>query len=163
MVNVADNETLVLKRPLSTPVLAQVLARINGANCSEVFIGLIGDDAALFPVPPEAGVFVGDSLAATVQIAPTAASTPTDVATVDVGNAFMRVTVAVDGNAVRVAVDGTAAFDEPDLRPPFADDPLFLAVQVGGACSVDVDAVWLTPLPLPAPTVSPGELIELKF
>lgn len=155
MVNVADNQAVVLRAPLVPPVLAVLVARVNGATCDEVFLGLVGDDRALFQVPPEAGLFVGSGLAGTVQLAPTTDSTPTDVGGgVTVTNAMARTLVAIDGGGVLVEHAGTTAFTDPDLRPPFGADPLYLAVQVGGACSVDVEAVWTTPLPQPFPAVT---------
>ncbi|MBI1946120.1 MAG: hypothetical protein HYS27_10510 [Deltaproteobacteria bacterium] len=155
MVNVADNQAIVLQAPLVPPVLAVLVARINGATCDEVFLGLVGDDRALFQVPPEAGIFVGSNLQGTAQLAPTSDSTPTDVGDgLTVVNAMARTVVAIDGGAVLVEHAGATAFADPDLRPPFGADPLYLAVQVGGACSVDVDAVWTTPLPQPFPTVT---------
>lgn len=166
MVNVADNQAILLQAPLVPPVLAVLVARVNGATCDEVFLGLIGDDRALFEVPPEAGVFVGNDLASVARVAPTPDSTPTDVGDgVSVGNAMARTVIAVDGAAVSIVHDDAVAFADADLRPPFGADPLYLAVQVGGACSVDVDAVWTTPLPqpLPAITVQPPVNFNLAF
>jgi hypothetical protein len=146
---------LVLSQGFAPPLQATVVARLNGATCDEVFIGFTGDEDALFDVPPSAGLFVDVDLQASARIAPTADSVPTDVGTPGRGaNRFARTTVAVDGGAVRIAVDEEVFVDDADVRPPFGAAPLFLAVQVGGSCSVDVDALWLTPLPLPPPEVS---------
>ncbi len=154
VVNVADNQAIVLQAPLIPPVLAMLVARINGAACDEVFLGLVGDDRALFEVPPEAGLFIGNNLAATAQVAPTSDSTPTNVGDgLTLGNALARTLVAIDGGGVLVKHDDAVAFANDDVRPPFGADPLYLAVQVGGACSVDVEAAWTTPIPQPFPTV----------
>ena len=82
---------------------------------------------------------------------------------IDLGGAFTRVLVAVHDAGVRVVVDGEVVHEDLDVRPPFEDLPMFFTIQVGGACSVDVDALWLTPLPLPSPTVVAGELVEFKL
>ena len=155
LVNVADGQAIALDVPLVPPVLAVLVARLNGVTCDEVFLGLVGDERSVFEVPPEAGLFVGDDLAAVARVAPTPDSTPTDVGDgLSVGNALTRTVVAVDGGAVSIRHGDEVAFADPDVRPPFGADPLYLAVQVGGACSVDVDAVWTTPLPQPLPAVT---------
>lgn len=166
VVNVADGQALALDVPLVPPVLAVLVARLNGVTCDEVFLGLVGDERSVFEVPPEAGLFVGDDLAAVARVAPTADSTPTDVGDgLTAVNAMARTVVAVDGASVSITHDDTVAFADADLRPPFGADPLYLAVQVGGACSVDVDAVWTTPLPQPLPvvTVQPPVNFNLAF
>jgi hypothetical protein len=40
---------------------------------------------------------------------------------------------------------------------------LEVAAHVGGACSLDVDTLWITPLPLPSPSLSVGPLVELSL
>jgi hypothetical protein len=40
---------------------------------------------------------------------------------------------------------------------------MFLAVQVAGACSVDVDAVWASPLPHPAPAVTAESVVKFQL
>ncbi len=166
MVNVAGNQAIVWRTPLVPPVVATLVARINGATCDEVFLGFIGDDRGLFQVPPEAGLFVGAGLTASAQVAPTADSTPTNVGDgLTAGNAMVRTTVAIDGGGVLVRHGDTVAFADADVRPPFGVDPLYLAVQVGGACSVDVEALWVTSLPQPFPTVvvQPPVTFNLAF
>ncbi|MCC7071613.1 MAG: hypothetical protein IT383_09835 [Deltaproteobacteria bacterium] len=166
VVNVAGNQAIVWQTPLVPPVLVTLVARINGATCDEVFLGLIGDDRGLFQVPPEAGLFVGADLAASAQVAPTADSTPTNVGDgLQAINAMERTTVAIDGGGVLITHGDTVAFADPDVRPPFGVDPLYLAVQVGGTCSVDVEALWATALPQPLPTVvvQPPVTFNLAF
>jgi hypothetical protein len=154
VVNVGDNQVAVLSVPLVPPVLVQAIARLNGTTCGQVFLGLVGDDRAILEVPPSAGVFVGTDLAAQTSVAPTADSVPTPVGeSFTAPTRFSRWEFAVDEGAVRVALDGVTLFSEIDLRPPFSSAPLFFAVQVGGACSVDVDAIWASPLPQPLPKV----------
>ena len=36
----------------------------------------------------------------------------------------------------------------PDLRPPFANQELYAVVDVDGACSFDIERLWVTPLPI---------------
>lgn len=166
LARIADNQALVLQRPLTGPVLATVLARVNGTTCDDVFIGLVGDDRSLFTVPPTAGFFVDTDLQGSVLLAPTADpnSVPTPVATLAASTALERYIVAVDASGVQVRVNDQILYEELDQRPPFDPAvPLHLAIQVGGACSVDVEAVWVTPLPLPAPTVSAGPLVNFQL
>jgi hypothetical protein len=161
--NVADNQALVLQTPLVPPVLVTFLARVNGAICDEVFIGLAGNDEAIFNDPPSAGLFVVNDLQSSFDVAPTADSFPEPVGeTLRAPTAFARITVHVDGARASLAIDGEGT-GEDDLRPPFEDASMFAAVQVGGACSVDLDAVWATPMPAPAPTVAAEAPITLQL
>lgn len=161
---VADNQALVLQRPLTGPVVATVLARVNGTTCDDVFIGLVGDDRALLTVPPAAGFFVDTDLQGDVVVGPTAESQLRPMAPLTAGTALARYIVAVDGSGVRALLNGEALYEELDLRPPFDPQaPLHLAIQVGGACSVDVETVWVAPLPLPAPVVTAGPLVQLQL
>jgi hypothetical protein len=60
---------------------------------------------------------------------------------------------------VRLSVDDTV-FEEIDrIDPPFSATPLMPTVQVGGACSVTVDAVWVTPLPHDRPGVTAADAV----
>ncbi len=164
IVNVGDEQAVVLRRQLTPPVLMTALVRINGRDCGQVFVGLIGDDQSLFNVGPSAGVFVSDQLAAAAQVAPDENSTPTPLGDSFVAtNSFARVTVAVDGGGVFVGSDDTVAYQESDLRPPFSDAPMFAAIQVHGACSVDVDALWTTPLPQPLPVVAAADAVHFQL
>ena len=163
-INVGQQQSIVLKQPFTPPVTATALVRVNGVTCDKVFVGFIGDDRSLFAVGPSAGVFVDQDLASTAQIAPDAASVPTAVgAPFTSTTGFARASVAVDGGGVQIGVDDNVAYLESDLRPPFANAPLYLAILVGGACSVDVDAVWVTPLPQPAPTVTAAGIVRFQL
>jgi hypothetical protein len=79
-------------------------------------------------------------------------------------NALHRFRIQVDGAAVRFLVDDVVFDERIDLRPAFASDAeLFPMVQMGGDCSLDVDAVWVTPLPVvDAPTVSAEPVVLLN-
>lgn len=168
-VNVGDNQSLVLATPLSPPVQVTALARVNGVNCTEVFIGFTGDEDAAFALPPAAGLFidqVGNDLAGVARIGPVPVDDGgqlEDRGGVDIGGALMRVTVNLDGPGVRVLVDEAVVLDEGALVPAFPADPVYFAVHVGGACSLDIDTLWITPLPLPPPSVTVGPLVELSL
>lgn len=159
-VNVADNQAIVLSQRLVPPVTATLVARVNGTTCDDVYLGFVGDDDARVTAPPAAGFFMDTNLAGNVLVAPTADSQPRPEAPFTGDTTQHRFTMSVDGAAVRLLVDGQVAHEDADLRPPFGDDALYLAVQVGGACSVTVDAAWATPLPLPAPSLTVGPLVE---
>lgn len=168
LVNVGDNESIVLDRPLTGPVQATVLARVNGVNCTEVFVGFAGDENAAFAVPPAAGLFidvVGGDLTGTALVGPVPVQQGGQLeerGALPVSGALMRITVNVDAANVRVLVNDAVVVDEA-LSTPFPADPLYFAIHVGGACSLDVDALWITPSPLPPPTVVMGPLVELAL
>ena len=169
LVNVGDNQSLVLSRPLTPPLSATALARVNGVNCTEVFIGFSGDEDAAFALPPALGLFIdagASGLLGTARLG----SLPVeqggqlaDRGALTIGGALMRVQVTLDGAGARVRVDDVTVLDEVALRPPFADEPVYFAIHVGGACSLDVEALWITPLPLPSPKVTVGPLVELSL
>jgi hypothetical protein len=163
LVNVADNQSIVLRQSFAPPAHLSLRARVNGVTCDEVFLGFIGDEQSRFPVGPGAGVFVARDLAGAVLVAPSADSVPASVANLAVRNAFARYDITVDENALRVSIDGVLVYEDLDLRPPFSGGRMHPAVLVGGACSVDVDSLWVTPLPLPAPVVSAGDLVQFQL
>jgi hypothetical protein len=102
------------------------------------------------------------------EVAPTAASTPRPLSEATIfseqPSALHRFRLQVDGAAVRFLVDDVVFDERVDLQPAFANDaPLFAMVQLGGDCSLDVDAVWATPLPaVGTPTVSAEPLVLLN-
>jgi hypothetical protein len=78
--------------------------------------------------------------------------------------ALHRFTIDVQGTAVRLSIDDVVFDERDDLDQPFAADaPLFPTVQVGGACSLDVETVWATALPITRPTVKAEALIDFNF
>lgn len=166
LINIGDNQSLVLATPLTPPLLVTAVARVNAVNCTEVFLGFSGDEDAAFALPPAAGLFVDAGLTATARIGPVPVADGgqlEDRGSLPLATAFMRVTVAVDGAGVRVLVNDDVVLDETALRPPFPSDRLYFAIHVGGACSLDVDTLWITPLPLPSPLVTAGPLVELSL
>lgn len=160
---VSDNQALILTPPLVPPTRVDVIARVNGTTCEEIFIGLIGDDRSLFTVPPTAGLALENAREGNVLVAPTPGSVPTPVAAAALAaTADSRYAFMVDGAGVRVSVDGTVLYEELDLQPSFGAEPLYLAMRVGGACSLEAAAVWVTPAPLPTPTLEVGPLVERR-
>lgn len=158
-ITVGDNTTVIWRQGLVPPIDVTFRARVNGTTCGEVFIGLVGDDDVGFN-PPSAGFFVSADLATVGEVAPTATSNPTGLSSPRVfseqATVLHRFRVQADGATVRFFVDDVVFDERTDLRPPFDPEaPLFPTVQVGGACSVDLEAVWVTPLPsATSPTVS---------
>ncbi|HEY4220688.1 MAG TPA: hypothetical protein VGO62_05080 [Myxococcota bacterium] len=165
IVNVAAGQVIVLKKPLVPPLQLTALVRVNGTDCSRVFIGLIGDTHALLEVPPSAGLLIDQSLAASASVAPQATDVPTGVGDpFTAQTVFQHLTIGIDGRALLVRDDDTTLFDRDTLPDAFGTDPMFFAVQVGGDCSVDVDEVWATPLPdSPRPAVTAGPLVTLDL
>jgi len=163
-VTVGDNVQVSWRQELVPPISVTFLARVNGLTCDEVFVGLTGRAAVGFNTP-SAGFFVDDDLLTIAEVAPTEDSNPTPLSEPRIfseqPNALHRFTIAVDGATARFSVDDVVFDERDDLRPAFADDaPLFPVVQVGGACSVDVEALWATGLPqTPPPTVTVGPAI----
>jgi hypothetical protein len=168
LVNIGDNESIILDRPFTGPIQANVIARVNGVNCTEVFVGFSGDEDAAFALPPAAGLFidvVNDQLAGTALLGPVPVQEGGQLEErggIAVSGGLMRISVNVDAAHVRVLVDDETVVDDA-LSTPFPDNPLYFAIHVGGACSLDVDALWITPSPLPPPTVTLGPLVELAL
>ena len=60
---------------------------------------------------------------------------------------------------VRTLIDDVVFDERRDLRPAFDPEAeLFPTIQVGGSCSVDVDAVWVSPLPSATPPTLTADL-----
>jgi hypothetical protein len=156
---VGDNVTVIWRGGFVPPVDVTFRARVNGLTCDEVYLGLTGAEQVGFN-PPSAGFFMQRDLLTVGEVAPTSTSTPTPLSDPTIfseqPNALHRFRVQADGASVRFLVDDVLFDERTDLRPAFAADArLFPMVQMGGACSVDIDAVWVTPLPsAPSPTVS---------
>ncbi len=168
VLNIADNQAVVLQQALLPPVALTFVLRVNGVTCDEVFVGLVGHDDSIFNDAPSAGLFVSTDLSAELQVAPTTGSLPQPVGSgTRARNAFVRLTIAVDRtHAVLVVDDGDAPITvkEDALRPPFdAVTPMYVGLQVGGACSIDVDSVWSTAAVLPMSTVAAEPKVQLNL
>lgn len=162
-VNVADNVKLVWRDGLVPPLTVTFRARINGTTCDEVFLGLTADDGPSFSAP-SAGFFIDTDLATVGEVAPTADSVPTALSSpAPLDTAQRRYSITVDNDDVRFSVDGVVFDERQDLRPPFEPTRLLPTVEVGGTCSVDVDAVWMSPLPFVAPALRGEPVISLGF
>jgi hypothetical protein len=159
---VGDNQRLTSIAALAPPVQATFVLRVNGLTCDEVFVGLVADPEASFPLPPMAGLFVDQDLNGALRVGPEETSTPQDFGDVRAPTGVARLTVGVDHDRVSAALDG-AAFADEEVRPGFGDDPLFVRVQVGGVCTVDVLAAWTTPSPLPGPAVEADAPVTLQL
>lgn len=162
-VTVGDNVKVVWKRELRPPVSLTFKARVNGLNCEEVFLGLTGGADVGFTLP-SAGFFIDTDLSTIAEVAPTEDANPTSFSPARIfseqPNALHRFTIEVDGGAFRMLVDDVVFDEKSDLRPPYSDDtPLFATVQVGGACSVDVETVFASALPIKRPTLQVGDSI----
>ncbi len=155
-VTIGDNVKVVWRAGLAPPISVTFRARINGLTCREVFLGLTSQASASFEVP-SAGFFVDTDLLAVGEIAPGVGDTPTALSAAQLiseqPGALHRYTVTVDAGAVRLLVDDVLFDERADLRPGFGPSKLLPTVEVGGDCSVDVDAVWLSPLPTQSPRV----------
>ena len=157
-VTVGDNVKVVWKQELLPPISLTFKARVNGLNCEEVFLGLTGGADVGFTLP-SAGFFIDENLSTIAEVAPVEEANPTAFSPARIfseqPNALHRFTIEVDGGAFRMLVDDVVFDEKSDLRPPYADDtPLFATVQVGGACSVDVETMWVSTLPIQRPTVN---------
>ncbi len=164
-VDVVDNVKVVWRAPLSSPAQVTFRARVNGLTCDEVFLGLTSSDNASF-TPPSAGFFIDEDLATVAEVGlPNGVVRPLSSPRVfaDVPGDEHRFTVLVDGPRVRLLVDDVIFDEAEDVDPPFGEGPLFATVQVGGTCSVTVDAVWATPLPAAHPTVRAAAPVLLNI
>ena len=164
LVTIGDNVKVVWRGGLVPPLSVTFRARINGLTCREVFFGLTSSASASFD-PPSAGFFVDDDLLTVGEVAPGAGDVPTALSPPSIiseqPNALHRYTVIVDDDAVSFLVDDVLFDERSGLRPGFDATPLLPTVEVGGDCSVDVDAMWVSPLPTATPTVVAEA--ELRF
>jgi hypothetical protein len=165
-VNVGDNQKLIWRTELKPPLSVTFRARVNQLTCREVFLGLAASLGASFD-PPSAGFFIDTDLLTVAEYAPTADSQvfenldqPRIFA--EQPNLFHRFTVTVDPDGLRLLVNDEVFGERTDLRPGFDDVVMYPTVAVGGACSVDVDAVWVSPLPVASPRVTAHAPIALN-
>ena len=165
-IDVVDNVKVVWSAGVPSPASVTFRARVNGLTCDEVFLGFTSSANASFS-PPSAGFFIDQDLQATADVYadPNQPAQPAVAPRLfaEVPGDLHRFTVSVDGARVRLLVDDTL-FEELDgIDPAFADTPLLPTVQVGGTCSVTVDAVWVTPLPYERPKVSASDAVPLNI
>ncbi|MBM4281859.1 MAG: hypothetical protein FJ137_14255 [Deltaproteobacteria bacterium] len=167
-VEVVDNTTVIWRVQTGSPSSVTFRARINGVTCDQVFLGFTSSGTSPF-VSPSAGFFLGDDLQTTADViaSPTQPAQPADPPRrfAEAPGAEHRFTIVVDGSRVRLVVDDVVFAELKDIDPPFGAAPLFPTVQVGGACSVSVDAVWVTPLPFVRPVVQaePAVVLDLNY
>jgi hypothetical protein len=165
VVNVPDNAKLVSLIGLSPPISVTFRARVNGANCDQVYLGLLSDDGAGFE-PPSLGFFISGSLANTqLEVAPTDASVPSqpsELQPLALDTAEHAFTLDAAEGQVRWSLDGVT-LGEPRLSPRFAGETLYAVVDVDGACSVDLERVFATPLPFARPVLTAMEPVEFEL
>lgn len=157
-VQVGDNQKVVWKTGLAPPFSLTFRARVEGLLCEQVYLGVTGSASPSFDFPM-AGFFIETDLQAAAQYAPiTTAQRIDEIAPpkviAEVPTALHRFTVVVDTNALRFMVDDVDFEKDEALVTAFEDKELFATVEVDGACSVFVDAVWMTPLPVALPSVT---------
>jgi hypothetical protein len=165
-VEVTDNASVVWREGTASPVSVTFRARVNGISCDQVFLGLTSASDAVF-VSPSAGFFMQSDLQAIAEVIaapnllPMSSGAPRAFS--EVPNDEHRFTVSVEGSRARFEVDGVLFEEIVDIDPPLSAGPLFPTVQVGGTCSVTIDAVWSTTLPLERPTVVAEPTISLNI
>lgn len=161
---VADNQLVIWRTPLQPPFAVVFRARFDGTTCDQVFLGVYGDDAVATYAAPSAGLFVGADLQADGDVAPGPADEPTPLgAPTTLDTALRRYAIHVDVDRFEVFRDD-ASLGALDLPRGFtAPDGMFPAVDVDGACSVTVDAVWATPLPLPRPVIRAEAVVGFRL
>lgn len=157
-VGIGDNTKVVWKNGLVPPLSVTFRARINGLTCDEVYLGVTASASASFDFPA-AGFFIDTDLQATAQFAQVAeAQVLEDISPPrlidEQPNALHRFTITVDETALVFLVDDVVFDVRNGLRTPFDPVELLPTVEVGGDCTVDVDAVWISPLPVTAPVVT---------
>lgn len=163
---VADNQKVVLRRPWRGAVSATIKGRINGTDCDGVYMGFIADDQAGYAAP-SAGLFMVQNLAAGLEVAPHADSVPTiNSAPTNLDTALRRYTVEVTtgaGGGSRALVDDVVLDEFIDERNPFDDVDLYFVIDVDGACSLEIDDLWVSALPMPAPKITVETAVPLKL
>jgi len=163
-VNVADNQKLVRTEALTPPFSITARGRINGAACDQLYVGLVSNPGAGFE-SPSVGFFFAGALTADLEVAPTATSVPQqpgDLESVALDTAEHRLRIDVGSGGVRFWVDGEVV-GQPRLSPRFAGAELYFIIDVDGACSFDLERVFVSPLPFESPVVSVGARIEFEI
>jgi hypothetical protein len=157
VVEVVDNTTVIWRLARAGPLSVTFRARINGLTCDQVFLGVTSSGTQPF-VSPSAGFFVDEDLQTKGEViaSPTKPPEPAQPPRVfsEVPGDEHHFTIDIDGDRARFVVDDVVFEELTGIDPPLGDGPLFPTVQVGGTCSVSVDAVWVTPLPFEQPTVA---------
>jgi hypothetical protein len=151
-VRIGDGQELVGRTALEQPLSITFKARLVGAGCNQVFIGLKADDAAGY-VAPQAGFFLDSPGQVQALIAPEETSLPLPVATVPLTSALHRFTIELDSGNARFILDGETIAEEAPVVPAFSASPLFIAVEVQDTCTVELEEWWSTPLPFASPTL----------
>jgi hypothetical protein len=165
-VDVVDNVKVVWVSDVVSPASVTFRARVNGLTCDEVFLGFTAQPSGSFS-PPSAGFFIDQDLQASAEVFadPNQPAWPAGPVRSysEVPGDEHRFTVDVDGSRVRLSVDDVVFEEIIDIDPAFGDTPLMPTVQVGGSCSVTVDAVWVTPLSFDRPKVVAEAPVQLNI
>jgi hypothetical protein len=161
--NVPDGAKLIWTQGLNPPFDLTFRARIEGATCTNVYLGVTASNNVTFATP-SVGFFVQQNLATVADVwtltdsqrpLPAAAPTPID-------NTLSRFRIVVDARGFRLSVNDVVVDEQRDLRPELdASVPLFATIDVDGACSITLDALWVTPLPPESPIVRVEPLVSL--
>lgn len=151
-VRIDDNQRLVGQVPFDQPFSLQARARINGVNCSRFFIGVSESDGLSYGAP-SVGFFSNSALSVIPEIAPTTESVPRPVAgEIEISTAENRFRIDVGDGQARLWINDDIVA-EPELRPQLENVPLYLRIEVDGACSVEVERVFVRPVPFELPVV----------
>jgi hypothetical protein len=161
--NVPDGGKLIWRQALRAPFDITFRARIEGATCSNVYLGVTASDNTTFATPA-LGFFVQENLRTSADVWVTAdAQTPlATAAPVTATNRMSRFRIVFDERSFRMTIDDVVVDEQTDLRPNIdASVPLFATIDVDGACSITLDALWVTTLPVVSPVVVPQALVSL--
>ena len=158
LIGVTDNTSVTWRQALTPPLSVTFKARVVGLNCSQVSIGLGGKDDGRGLAGPLAVFFIKDHLQTTAQVAAVDTGRFEELSAPRIfseqPNAVHRFTIDLDDRTVRFLIDDVVFDERDDLRPAFAPDAkMFPLVEVDGACSVEVEALWATTLPTTRPTL----------
>jgi hypothetical protein len=157
---VADNQKLVLRTRLAPPFSLTARGRINGVTCQQVYVGLTASDGVSFE-PPSVGFWMNNGLEAQLEVAPQEVSEPRYVGSAQLDTAMRRYRIDVGDQSVRWALDDEVLGEPEGLR--FLGEELFFRVEVGGACSFELDTLWVTPLPFVHPTLRAEPVVEYRI
>jgi hypothetical protein len=159
---IGDGQEVVSRNALEQPRSLTFKARLVGAGCDQVFIGLKAEDGAGFSAP-QAGFFIDAPGSVQALVAPETDSVPKSLATAPLPAALHRFRIDLEGGNVRFVLDGEVLVEKKPLVPRFSPAPLFMAIEVQDTCTVELEEWWSTSLPFDTPTLRTEDPVQFEL
>ncbi len=138
------DQSVYWSTPIEADSTTSIAMSINGRDCDRVYVGLVGDDRG-GQVSPSTGLYFTDNFVAAFEVAASASASPI---VLDAGRQHQFGTVEHtyrfyrSQGSVSIEVDGVEWYTLPTESPRIDSVPLFLNVDLDGACSLNIREMW---------------------